>query len=58
MGSHVRPLSRLMAVELTDTEIDQVGGGFFEADSIAQTDVYTRTSNPDVWKYDGSHGGD
>lgn len=53
MTETVRPLSRVLAVELTDIEINEVGGG-------ANTDVYTRPKNVKqiAWDYDGSHGGD
>lgn len=50
MDKFIRPISRMKAIELSDVEIDAVGGG-------ANTDFYTRDRKKpsgDAWTYDGS----
>ena len=57
MANVVRPISRLMAVELEDIEVDSVGGGD-GAVAAANTDVYCKKPSQTqgfVWQYDYSH---
>lgn len=59
MSNEIRPISRMMALELSDAELEMVSGGAGDAIAASSnTDFYTRTTKPGILQYDGSKNDD